>query len=98
MQTASKSEFVRVEDYLAAEESSEIQHEYLGGLVYAMTGETLIHTQIAGNLYLALRQHLKGKPRHANNWKAEKFSGQKSIAVLKSLKLKPPLSAIHEDV
>lgn len=62
MQTAAKNERVSVADYLAAEETSEVRHEYLGGLVYAMAGETTAHNQIVGNLYLALRGHLKGKP------------------------------------
>jgi len=61
VQTVAKNEFVGVEDYLAAEETSEVRHEYLGGLVYAMAGETIAHNQIVGNLYLALRNHLKGK-------------------------------------
>ena len=62
MQTAAKTEFVSVEDYLAAEEVSKVRHEYLGGLVYAMAGETRDHNQITGNLYFAIRQHLKGRP------------------------------------
>lgn len=62
MQTAATSEFVSVADYLTAEETSDVRHEYLGGLVYAMAGETTTHNQIVGNLYLALRGHLKGKP------------------------------------
>ena len=61
MQTAAKHDFVNVEDYLAAEEASAIRHEYLGGLVYAMAGETRDHNQITGNLYVAIRRHLKGK-------------------------------------
>jgi Uma2 family endonuclease len=51
---------VSVQDYLAAEDASEVRHEYLGGLVYAMAGETRAHNQIVGNLYTAIRQHLKG--------------------------------------
>ena len=62
MQTAAKSELISVEDYLAAEAASKVRHEYLGGLIYAMAGETRAHNQITGNLYIALRQHLKGKP------------------------------------
>jgi Uma2 family endonuclease len=61
MQTAAKHDFVSVEEYLASEAASEVRHEYLGGLVYAMAGETTDHNQIVGNLYFALRQHLKGK-------------------------------------
>jgi Uma2 family endonuclease len=62
MQAAVQNDYVTVEDYLAAEEASEVRHEYLGGLVYAMAGETRAHNQITGNLYLAIRQHLKGGP------------------------------------
>jgi Uma2 family endonuclease len=62
MQTAVKSDFVSVAKYLASETTSQIRHEYLGGLVYAMAGETVTHNQIAGNLYLALRRYAKGKP------------------------------------
>lgn len=62
MQTASLTDFVSVAEYLAAEETSPVRHEYLGGLVYAMAGETRIHNQIVGNLYVQLRQHLRGKP------------------------------------
>ena len=62
MQTAPQSDYVTVEDYLAAEEASDIRHEYLGGLVYAMTGETRTHNQIAQNLLFYLRQRLQGGP------------------------------------
>jgi len=61
MQTAEKSEFVSVADYLAAEQTSDVRHEYLRGLVYAMAGETRTHNTIALNLAVALRQHLKAK-------------------------------------
>ncbi len=60
MQAAEKHDYVSVEDYLAAEELSEVRHEYLGGLVYAMAGETRAHNTIALNLAVAIRQHLKG--------------------------------------
>ncbi|HEX3719468.1 MAG TPA: Uma2 family endonuclease [Verrucomicrobiae bacterium] len=185
MQTAVKNDLVSVEDYLAAEETSEIRHEYLGGLVYAMAGETTTHNQIVGNLYLAIRNHLKNKPcrvymsdirvnfdirddeyfyypdivvtcdkrdthprfvrhprliievlsesteridkrekffaytgmpsldeyvlvaqnapeitlfRRSSDWKAEKISGTKATASLRSLKLSLPLSAVYEGV
>lgn len=62
MQAAVQNEYVSVGDYLAAEEASEVRHEYLGGLVYARAGETRAHSQIVGNLYFALRQHLQGGP------------------------------------
>ena len=49
-------------DYLAAEESATLRHEYLGGQVYAMTGGTLRHNRIAGNIYARLLQALAGTP------------------------------------
>ena len=185
MQAAVKSDFVSVPDYLAAEEASDIRHEYLGGLVYATAGETRAHNQIAQNIAFALRQHLQRGPcilyvsdirvnfdlrnneyfyypdlvvtcdkrdthprfvrhprlivevlsestervdkrekffaytsmasleeyvlvsqaskevtvfRRATGWKAEKFSSAKSSAVLKSLKLALPLSAVYEGI
>ncbi len=61
MQTAIQNEFVSVEDYLAAEEASDVRHEYLGGCVYAMAGETLRHNEVIGNLYSAIRSHLRSR-------------------------------------
>ena len=55
------SDALTVEDYLAAEESREVRHEYVGGLVYAKAGTTPEHNLIAGNLFAALRSHLRGK-------------------------------------
>lgn len=62
MQAAVKDDFVSVADYLEAEETSDVRHEYLGGLVYAMAGETRDHNQISQNLLFHLRQHIKGGP------------------------------------
>jgi Uma2 family endonuclease len=65
MQTALKSEFVSVEDYLAGEAASETRHEYLNGTVYAMAGASREHNEIIGNLYSALRSGLRGTPCRA---------------------------------
>ena len=62
MQAALSREFISVEDYLAGEEASEIKHEYVGGVVYAMAGATRQHNQIAGNIYAAFLQALRGRP------------------------------------
>jgi Uma2 family endonuclease len=61
MQTAIQSGYVTVEDYLAAEAASDIRHEYLGGLVYAMAGETTTHNTICLNLAAFIRGRLKGR-------------------------------------
>jgi len=59
MQTAVNSDFISVKDYLAAEEVSDVRHEYLGGLVCAVEHETRDHNQIIGNLLCAIHPTLK---------------------------------------
>lgn len=46
---------VSVEEYLRIEESSPIRHEYVAGMLYAMTGGTLRHSELVGNVYTAIR-------------------------------------------
>ncbi len=53
---------VSVEDYLAGELKSEIRHEYIGGLLYAMAGTSREHNIICQNLLIAPRSHLRGQP------------------------------------
>jgi len=62
VQTATRIDFVPVEEYLAAEAESDVQHEYLGGLVYGMAGETRDHNTIALNAATMLREKLRGGP------------------------------------
>ena len=51
MQLAAQIDRVSVEDYLATEEGSEIKHEYIHSVLYAMAGASKEHNQIAGNIY-----------------------------------------------
>lgn len=44
-----------VTEYLALEEVSEERHEYYNGEIFAMSGGTLDHNQIALNLHVSLR-------------------------------------------
>lgn len=53
--------YMTPEQYLEWEEQQEIKHEYLDGEVYAMTGGTLPHNDIAGNLFTLLKAHVKGR-------------------------------------
>ena len=55
-------EFVSVEDYLAFDDGSRVRHEYVAGCVYAMNGGTRAHARIAGNIFAAMRAHLRGGP------------------------------------
>jgi Uma2 family endonuclease len=50
------------EEYLAMERGSEERHEYLGGQIYAMAGETLEHGIICTNLSWIIRGQLLSKP------------------------------------
>lgn len=53
---------VSVEDYLEREKYCEIRHEFVNGEVFSMAGESKFHNLIVGNLYVALRRHLRDKP------------------------------------
>jgi len=48
------------EEYFAWEERQQCRHEYLNGEVYAMTGGTLNHSDLAMNLGTLLKNHLRG--------------------------------------
>src|SRR2546423_15198774 len=62
MQAALTRDCISVEDDLAGEEASEIKHEYLAGVVYAMVGTSKEHNRIAQNIAFAARPRLKGNP------------------------------------
>jgi Uma2 family endonuclease len=50
------------DEYLAFEQQSPYRHEYVNGVVYAMSGASLAHNRIAQELVVALRSHLRGGP------------------------------------
>ncbi len=51
-----------IDEYLQGELHSEVRNEYVNGEVYAMVGASAAHNIIAGNLFVALHQHLTGGP------------------------------------
>jgi Uma2 family endonuclease len=51
-----------VEQYLAMERTSEVRHEYIDGLVYAMSGGTGAHSGLAANLIGLLFNALRDGP------------------------------------
>ncbi|HEY9774351.1 MAG TPA: Uma2 family endonuclease [Planktothrix sp.] len=57
---AEKLKFLTPEEYLLAEETSPVRHEYVNGLLFAMTGTSQKHNLISLNIYSALRAHLRG--------------------------------------
>ena len=48
------------DDFLAWEATQPERHEFLAGEIYAMAGAEDRHVTVAGNCYVALRQHLAG--------------------------------------
>ncbi len=55
-----------VEEYLEWESQQEVRHEYVNGELFAMTGGTIPHNDIALNLYTALRPHLRTRGCRVN--------------------------------
>jgi Uma2 family endonuclease len=62
MTAALKSDLLSPDEYLSREQSGEVRHEYLGGMIYAMAGSSEAHNLIAGNIFSELRQKLRGGP------------------------------------
>ena len=62
MSAVKKRDLISVEDYLVGELRSQVKHEYLGGVAYAMAGARNAHNIIATNLIIALGGRLRGKP------------------------------------
>ena len=60
-----KKDFVTEEEYFAAEELTEVAHEYVWGRVHEMSVPTDTHGEIAQNIFAALYDHLRGKPSRA---------------------------------
>jgi Uma2 family endonuclease len=48
------------EEYFAWEEGQRLRHEYIGGEVFVMSGGTVNHSEIAGNLLAIVKAHLRG--------------------------------------
>lgn len=67
MSIADQLSLVSVEEYLRDELDSPIKHEYLGGVVYAMSGGRNRHNLVASNALAALWTRLRGRPCRAFN-------------------------------
>lgn len=53
---------ITAQQYLVLERASEIRHEFLDGLVYAMAGETPDHSTICFNLATTIGSQIREKP------------------------------------
>lgn len=56
------AEKLSLADYLTWEEVQTERHEFYRGEVFAMVGVRRAHAEISGNLFSALKSHLKGLP------------------------------------
>jgi Uma2 family endonuclease len=58
---AAAKHFISAEEYLTGEETADVKHEYLGGIVYAMAGATNTHNRLATNVQGSLYTQLRGQ-------------------------------------
>ena len=55
-----------IQEYLEWEPHQDLRHEYINGEVFAMTGGTIPHNDVAFNLASGLKNHLKGSKCRVN--------------------------------
>ncbi|WP_299018740.1 Uma2 family endonuclease [uncultured Tepidimonas sp.] len=60
--TAVEKPIFSAEDFLAWEAAQTEKHEYIAGEVFAMAGASDAHVTVSGNVFAALRAHLRGGP------------------------------------
>jgi Uma2 family endonuclease len=53
--------YISPEEYLRLERQAEHKSEYVNGEIFAMTGASLKHNLVSGNIFGELRQQLKGR-------------------------------------
>ena len=54
MSDDSTAKYISIEDYLAAEETADVKHEYYQGEVFAMAGGSIAHNRIVRNVLSSL--------------------------------------------
>ncbi len=62
MGQAAQKPVLSAEEFIAWESSQAERHEFVNGEVFAMAGAEDRHVTVAGNVYIALREHLRGTP------------------------------------
>ncbi len=62
MSLAGPIQYIGSEEYLLAEQSRDIRHEYVAGELFAMAGAGEVHNRIAGNLFFHIRSATRGTP------------------------------------
>ena len=66
MVASPERKYMTPQEYLEWEERQDIKYEYVNGEVYAMTGGTIPHNDIALNLATALKSYLRGSGCRVN--------------------------------
>jgi Uma2 family endonuclease len=61
MLVKTQQKFYTPDEYRQLEETAELRNEYRDGEIVAMTGGTINHSQIIGNIYAFLKSALRGK-------------------------------------
>ncbi len=51
---------ISIDEYLQAEQASDVRHEYISGELFAMAGAGEAHNRIAGNLFFHFRSATRG--------------------------------------
>lgn len=57
-----KNNKITLKDYLEVERTSAIRHEYVDGEIFAMTGASLNHNRVNGNMFNEIKNQLKISP------------------------------------
>jgi Uma2 family endonuclease len=57
--------FMTLDEYMEFEEQSPHRNEYVNGIVHAMNGPSVAHARIAGELFVAVKAHLRSGPCEA---------------------------------
>ncbi len=60
--SAAKKLPITAAEYLEGERHSEIRHEFVDGRIYAMSGASLKHNEICGDIFSLFKDHLRGGP------------------------------------
>lgn len=63
--TAAEQLTFSAEDFLKWESTQDTKHEFADGIAYAMSGAGEKHVTISGNVFAALRNHVRGTPCRA---------------------------------
>ena len=62
MTTKQALKFVTPDEYLVGERDGQTRHEFVAGQVFAMTGGSVYHNRVTGNIFALLREKLSPRP------------------------------------